>query len=413
MSNDVLNRLEGIEQLGAKLQKAVQSLQAPVYPHRDGRGYSVWSADDETLPATAEAASARSGIERALPRNYAPYHTWKSFGDYLRDGWHNHKTTDWGSRLSKAVQGLSEGVGSDAGFTVLPEFSHTILDRLYSHSLYERTDNYIVSGNSMTFPRTLESSRADGQRHGGLRGYWIGEGNPIPSSKPTVGELSLKLKKLAIVCYLTQELLDDTGIALEQYIVRKVASELQFMLGDAIVNGTGVGQPLGILNSPALLTVAKESSQAAATVQAENIVKMWSRLFSPHRANAVWLINQEVEPQLHLLTIGSGSEVVYMPPGGLSATPYGSIFGRPVLPIEFCGGLGTQGDIVLADLSQYVTIGKGGVVQAQSMHVEFLTDQLAMRFTLRVDGAPWETSPVTPYKGTSTQGSFVTLEARA
>jgi HK97 family phage major capsid protein len=71
-----------------------------------------------------------------------------------------------------------------------------------------------------------------------------------------------------------------------------------FMTEDAIVEGTGAGQPLGILNSPALISVAKETGQAAATIVKENVDKMWSRMWARARKNAIWLINQDIEPQL-------------------------------------------------------------------------------------------------------------------
>jgi HK97 family phage major capsid protein len=63
-----------------------------------------------------------------------------------------------------------------------------------------------------------------------------------------------------------------------------------FMIGDSIINGTGAGKPKGIIAaSGALVTVAKETSQAATTLQQANVSKMWARLHARSRANAVWL----------------------------------------------------------------------------------------------------------------------------
>jgi HK97 family phage major capsid protein len=161
--------------------------------------------------------------------------------------------------------------------------------------------------------------------------------------------------------------------------------------------------------------VAKETGQAAATVLTENIVKMWSRMFGPCRDKAVWLINQDVEPQLFTMTVGvgAGGQVTYLPPGGLSAKPFATLMGRPVLPVEWCATLGTAGDIILADLSQYVTISKGGIDYNQSMHLRFDYDEQAFRFVFRVDGQPWWSSALTPFKGSNTQSCFVTLATRS
>ena len=103
-----------------------------------------------------------------------------------------------------------------------------------------------------------------------------------------------------------------------------------------------------------------------------------------------------------------------MPAGGLSDLPYGKIYTRPVLPIEQCATLGTVGDIILADLSQYLLIEKGGIKTASSIHVQFLTDETAFRFVYRVNGQPVWNSALTPFKGTSnTLSPFVALATRA
>ncbi len=348
---------------------------------------------------------------------YKPWGEFKSASELVRYGFEHGKDGKFETRLGdhiKAIQGMSTTVGSDGGFTVLPEFAPGIIDRVYNNDLWSRTDNYTVTGNNMTFLANAETSRANGSRHGGLRGYWVSEGGSITSSKPTTRDVSLKLHKLAVVVYLTQELLDDTGIALEQYITRKASEEFNFLLGDSLINGSGVGQPLGILNAPSLLSVSKETGQSAATILPENIVKMYARFFAPNLGNMVWLQNQDIGPQLDLMTLGIGSAgiAVYMPPNGLADAPYGTLRGRPNLPTEFNATLGTVGDIIAADVGQVLSISKGGIAQAVSMHLEFLTDQLALRFTMRVNAQPWENAPITPYKGSNTQSNFVALATR-
>jgi len=75
----------------------------------------------------------------------------------------------------------------------------------------------------------------------------------------------------------------------------------------AFINGTGEGQPLGIINDPALITVDKEDSQAAATITYQNVVNMFSRLAPSCFTNAVWLANPSVIPQLLTMTITIGT----------------------------------------------------------------------------------------------------------
>ena len=136
----------------------------------------------------------------------------------------------------------------------------------------------------------------------------------------------------------------------------------------------------------------------------------------PSRPNSVWLINQDIEPDLHTMSIavGTGGIPVYMPANGLSQQPYGTLYGRPVLPIWQCQTLGTAGDIILADMSQYLLAEKGGIQSASSIHVKFQYDETAFRFVMRLDGQPWWNSALTPFKGgaTKTLSPFVVLESR-
>jgi len=204
---------------------------------------------------------------------------------------------------------------------------------------------------------------------------------------------------------------------MDSLLTQMFAKEFAFKIDDELIRGSGVGMPLGVLNSPALVTVAKEAGQDADTVLFENIQKMWSRMYAPSRANAVWFINQEVETQLDAMSIGIGAAgvPVYLPPGGISETPYARLKGRPVVPIETCSALGDAGDIILADMSQYLYAeDSAGVQGATSIHLHFDYGETALRWTLFNDGQPWWNAALTPYKATAGQtlSPFVTLAAR-
>jgi HK97 family phage major capsid protein len=204
---------------------------------------------------------------------------------------------------------------------------------------------------------------------------------------------------------------------MEGFIRMSASHEIGFQVDDAIINGTGAGRPLGILQAGCLVSQGAEAGQAADTVIYENIVKMWSRLFPGSQTNAVWLINQNVFPQLATmsLSVGTGGGPVWLPAGGASASPFSTLMGRPVMPIEQCPSIGDVGDIVLADFSNgYILAEKGGIESNMSIHVRFIYDESIFRFVIRLDGQPVRASALTPYKGgaTFTQSHFVALAAR-
>ena len=104
---------------------------------------------------------------------------------------------------------------------------------------------------------------------------------------------------------------------------------------------------------------------------------------------------------------------MFIPAGGLTDTPAGTLLGRPIVPTEYNETLGTAGDIMFADFSQYLFGSKGSMESASSIHVRFIYDEQVFRFVWRVDGQPIPASAITPFKGTKTQSPFIVLQTRS
>jgi len=318
----------------------------------------------------------------------------------------------------RVATGAGEKVGAEGGFLVGTDESNALMQRAFEASpiISKCTPLTISAGsNALALKAIDDPSRATGSRFGGVQGYWLDEAGTKLATKPKFRLVNFKLKKMAGLFYATDELLEDTA-ALESVARQAFAAEFDFMVADAIINGTGAGEPLGILASAATVVVTKETGQAADTIVVENIVKMWSRLRAPNQTAAVWLVNQDTFPELYTMgiTVGTGGSPIFMPPGGISGQPYSTLFGRPIIPTEHNSTLGDKGDIILCDLSEYILATKGGIQSASSIHVNFIYDETVFRFVYRVDGRPWWDTVLAPYKGgTKTQSPFVTLAERA
>ncbi len=323
---------------------------------------------------------------------------------------------NYDQRLFNAL-GSNETTPSEGGFLVGSDSETDLMSKVYGDSIIlssvQRTP--ISSASNMLKLRLLkENSRADGSRAGGVQAYWDGEAASVTATKPIFEEVELTLRKLMATSYATSELLEDFS-ALEAETSSEFNEEMTFKLENAIVNGDGSGKPLGILNSPAKVTAALEVGQTAADpLNYDNICKMWSRLHPRSQQSAIWLVDQTLIPYLFTmgLTNGTAGTPVYLPPGGASGSPYGTIFGRPVAHTEHTQAANTEGDIVLWDPKSYRVIEKGGVKFASSMHVAFLTDEMAYRWTYRANGAPKWRSPLTPKNSGATLSTIVTLTTR-
>jgi len=316
----------------------------------------------------------------------------------------------------QAAAGLSSVAGADGGFLMPVTMSNRIMARVTGGEILRRITPLPLDAGSDTLALNVlkETSRANGSRKGGILGYWIDQGTAPTASRPEFARIELKLRGLAALGYATNELLRNVG-ALQTWFVDWFGDELRFLAEDAAVEGSGAGQPMGILKAPGRVTVPKETGQAAATIVKENIDKMWSRMYAPARQNAVWLINQEIEPELDNLSmaIGTAGTPVYMPPGGIADTPWGRLKGRPVVPVEYCSALGTEGDIILVSFDEFAWIQEASIENATSIHVAFTTNEMAFRSIWYVDGQHMWRAPLTPFKGSNTLSPIVTLATRS
>lgn len=305
--------------------------------------------------------------------------------------------------LPLKATGLNEAIPSQGGFLVPPQVAPGILENLYTTgSLLAQFPRDPVTGNSMTYNIVDETSRADGSRFGGIRGYWMAEGGIKTQSKPSFRQLELKLKKIAALCVATDELLEDAA-ALQSWLVRTVPQELRFMIEDAIVNGNGVGKPVGILSSPALKQVTRIN---ATSVTAVDIGNMWAARYAGAN-DYLWLASPSIFPQL--LNMSIGNMPMFVGPGGLGGMPYSTLLGKAMVETEYNPTLGEIGDLLLVSPSAYPMIEKsGGVQSASSIHVYFTTDEQAFRFVYRIDGAPSWVGTLTKKDGT-TVSPFVAL----
>lgn len=344
----------------------------------------------------------------------------ESFGEQIKaiiDHENPQIKTDARLLQVKAPTGLSETVNSDGGFLVQTDFSTDLMKRTYEIGQVSSRVRMIpvsTNANGLRIPGVDETSRAQGQRYGGVRVYWEKEANDITASQPKFRMIELHLKKLTGMTYLTEELIQDAA-ALQAFVQMVFPEEMNYVLEESLIRGTGAGEPQGFMTSGAVVQVDKEPDQDTGSIVYENIINMWARMWNRSRQNAVWLINQDCEPQLHkmYIAVGTGGVPVYMPPGGVSGVPYGTLMGKPVIPVEYCSTVGTVGDIILTDMSQMVGIDKGGIKQDQSIHVRFVQAETALRFLYRADAQPMWNAPLTPANGTNTQSPHIVLQTRA
>lgn len=399
---DDIGRREKMEAAGERLSKSYGRRSEPMDTPQPGERAA------EPKPTPGHRVETRLGAQ-----NDRAQWGWQSFGQFAKAV---SNATKSGGRIDPRLVANAptsygqEGVGADGGFAVPPDFRTDIVEKVMGpETLYGRTDQLTSSSNTVTIP---VDETTPWQTSGGILAYWESEGGQLTQSKPALEPRSARLNKLTALVPVTEELLEDAPM-IDSYLRRKAPEKMDYKISDAIVNGDGVGKPLGILNSGALISVTKDSGQAADTLSFNNLNSAYSRMYAPWRSGAIWLINQDVEPQLHGLSFPGDSRPVYMPAGGISGSPFGTIFGRPVVAHEVCGTIGDLGDVIFVNLGQYMTIRKvAGVRVDTSMHLFFDYDMTAFRFIIRIAGQPWWNQVITRASGSNTLSWAVAIAAR-
>lgn len=245
----------------------------------------------------------------------------------------------------------------------------------------------------------------------GVQAYWRSEGAQMTASKQATKARSVTLHELYAFVLATDELLEDAP-RLNARLTTKAAQAIAWKASEAIIWGTGAGQPLGLMTSSALVTVAKESGQAADTLDDQNVLKMYSRLLVAPGDMPFWLANRDIVPQLAGMVIGDTP--IWMPPNGLMDAPGGILLGYPIRFSEHAKTIGDLGDLILGSWKGYYAARRtAGAQFAQSMHLFFDYGIQAFRWTFRLGGQPHLSAAVSPANGSNTKAHFVALAERA
>lgn len=301
-----------------------------------------------------------------------------------------------------------ESGGGTEGFLVPPKFKDNIWELVVAEEgLINATDHEPTDKNQVEFLADEDTPWATG----GISARWRTEGSKMDPQKFETDSRSLKLSELYCFVVATDELLEDAS-RLNARLTKKTASAINWKIDESILYGTGVGQPLGFMNSGALITVPADTGQEADTISVTNISTMYSRMLSSSVRRAVWLANTDIIPGLTGLKIGD--QPVWVPPReGIKAAPGGHLMGRPVRFTEHAKTLGDRGDLLFVDLKGYYTARRNQTPNfASSIHLYFDYGLQAFRWTIRMGGQPYLSAPVARAHGANTQSSFVALAER-
>jgi HK97 family phage major capsid protein len=358
-------------------------------------------------PATVPAATVP-----AQPRNAGPSNDgFRSLGEFAMAVRQANPAAGANFRMDdrlSAPTNIHTEQGDQAGSFLVPaEYREEIVDLVFGDS-----DEIM----SLLSPMPTSKNRVQGLGDEttpwgstGVQAYWRSEADQMTASKLDLTPRETPLNEVYAFVNASEELLEDAP-RLTNYLTRKAPAAIRWTAVESFVRGDGVGKPLGWLASPALVTVAKETSQAADTIVAKNVSKMWSRMLMPQQA--VWIANSDTLPELMVLESENG-QPLWQP--NYAVSPGGVLLGRPVVFSEHAATVGDVGDLQFVNPNGYEAFRKAnGISLQESIHLFFDYNVRAFRWIFRIGGQPVLSAPVTPASGSgNTKSHFAALAARA
>jgi len=247
-------------------------------------------------------------------------------------------------------------------------------------SIFDRVTLVPAPTGTITWPALAQT---DANEFGGVAFEWLGEGAPKPETEPTFDQREIVTHELAGYTELSERLLSRSAVQLESLLSTLFRAGMVYTLDNVIYNGTGVGQPTGIIPS-AIRWVARGNANQ---VTYADLVRLKHLVKAVHRAGAMFFLGDDVEESLEMAvdTLGRPLFRESMANGAydrLAGVPY--IVGYNLQP------LGTRGDIIFGNPRHYVLGMEEEITLARSEHAQFRRNRIAYKIFAVVGGRPMQ-----------------------
>ena len=213
---------------------------------------------------------------------------------------------------------LQEGIDADGGYLVPEEYDNRLIKVLNDENIMRKLGHKITtSGDHKINIASTEPAAA-----------WIEEGDALQFSDAQFSQILLDAHKLHVAIKVTEELLYDSAFNLENYIIDEFGKALSNAEEDAFLNGTGVGQPLGLFAATGGGTVYKTVTK----LTADDIMNLVYALKRPYRKNSAFIMNDQTIATIRTFKDNNGA---YMWQPSYQAGEPDKLLGYPVYTSPF------------------------------------------------------------------------------
>ena len=188
---------------------------------------------------------------------------------------------------------VKRGSDGSGGFLVPDTYEKKIVECLEAENILRKLGTTIKTTNDMKIPVVIGHPEAT----------WVQEGNGVPISDVTYGEIKLDAYKLVRKIVVSEEMLEDAAFDVEKYILQTSAKSIAKTEEEAFFNGDGNGKPIGLSYQAEIAGRFDTISD----ITIDDVIDLIHSLNTPYRKNAVFVMSEEMECRLRKLTIYRGN----------------------------------------------------------------------------------------------------------
>lgn len=231
-----------------------------------------------------------------------------------------------------AIDGMNESTDSEGGYLVPTEYDRRLIDVLNEANVVRSMATVIRTSGERKINIAANKPAA----------AWLDEGEALTFGEATFSQITLDAFKLAVAIKVTEELLYDSVIDLESYIIKAFGDALANAEEDAFLNGDGSGKPTGIFDT----TNGGHYNTAANSIKTDNVIDLVYALKRPYRARAQFLMKDSTVAALRKLKDATGN---YLWQPSMVAGEPDRILGYPVKTSAYA----PEDKIAFGDFSYY------------------------------------------------------------
>lgn len=248
----------------------------------------------------------------------------------------------------RSLFGTVDGMGQGT-YVVPTTIASTIYTYLQENSPIRQLANVITTGSNMVIAMQDERATAS----------WTLEGGDLHQSQVSLKKIEFFAHKLSTVVKITNELIADALVDVENYVAQEIADAILHEESKAFVDGDGVNKPTGLLNGI-------EITQTHAELSYNALVDVLTGVSFAYRSGGAFLISDDMFAEMLKMKDEVGRPLLVH--DATANVPY-SIFGKHVFVDSYL----PQGHVIFGNF------GRGyQIIDRQNIAIRTLTELFAM-----------------------------------